>query len=71
MFLMNLLLFSKYLLVKIISASLAASEGCIPNGPIPNQERAPFRTLPIPGMSTKISKMMAIPKIIFDFSLYQ
>ena len=62
----NFSLFCKYLLVKIIKPSFAASLGCIPNEPIPNHDLLPFLTLPIPGIKTSISNMKQLNIIRFD-----
>ena len=62
----NILLYLvKYLAVKIISPNLVNSLGCIPKEPIPNQLQLPLRTVPIPGINTKISNNMHINIIIF------
>ena len=55
----------RYLLVKIIKLIFAASDGCIPKGPIPNQLRLPFLTIPIPGIATKIKVIARRQEIIF------
>lgn len=63
-----LLLLHKYLDVNIIKESFAASLGCIPNDPIPNQLLLPFLTVPIPGIATNINKIIAIINSRLDFS---
>ena len=63
----SLLFFSKYLLVKIISDSLANSDGWIPKLPIPNQLLLPFLTLPIPGIKTSPKRIKAIIKKILAY----
>ena len=50
-------LFAKYLDVKIINASFAISDGWKPKEPIPNHDREPLRTFPIPGIKTNISNI--------------
>ena len=47
-----------YLDVKIINPNLVNSLGWIPKGPIPNQLRDPFLTLPTPGINTSINKFI-------------
>ena len=54
----------------MIIPSLANSLGCTPNPPIPNQLREPFLIVPIPGISTSMSKMIQPIKIIFDLFRY-
>ena len=60
-------LLAKYLDTNIIKPSFANSLGCIPNDPIPNQLYEPFLTVPIPGISTRISKMKQVINIILAF----
>lgn len=57
----------KYLDVNTIKESFAASLGCIPNDPIPNQLLLPFLTVPIPGIATNINKIIAIINSRLDF----
>ena len=56
-FFIFLLLWDRYLDVYIIKPILENSDGCIPSGPIPNQLREPFLTLPIPGIRTSINNI--------------
>ena len=60
-------LLAKYLETKIIKPILANSEGWIPKEPIPNQLLAPFLTLPIPGIRTRISKIKQTSKILLAY----
>ena len=59
-----ILLLFKYFEVKMMIPSLANSLGCIPKDPIPNQLLEPFLTEPIPGIKTKIKRMIQIKRII-------
>ena len=61
------LLFTKYLEVKIMSAILVNSLGCIPKLPMPNQLLLPFLTVPIPGINTNISNIMQAKSILLEY----
>ena len=63
-FMSLILLLVKYFEVKIIIPSLANSLGWIPNEPIPNQLLEPFLTDPIPGIKTRIKRVMQVIRII-------
>ena len=63
-FISFILLLVKYLDVNMIIPILANSLGCIPKEPIPNQLLEPFLTVPIPGISTSINKIIHIINII-------
>ena len=52
---------------KIVILNLANSLGCIPNPPIPNQLLDPFLTLPMPGIKTRINRMIQIKNILDAF----
>ena len=56
-----------HLTQEMIKPILANSEGWIPKEPIPNQLRAPFRTLPIPGIKTSTNKIKQINKILLAY----
>ena len=68
--LIYLLLWAKYLDVYIIKAILVNSDGWIPSGPIPNQLREPFLTLPIPGIKTSINNIKQISNILLEYFSY-
>ena len=62
-------LLDRYFDTNIVKAILENSDGWIPNGPIPNQERDPFLSLPIPGIRTNINNIAHINNILLAYFL--
>ena len=70
-FLISLILLTKYLLVKIIRLSFINSEGWIPKPPIPIQLLEPFLIWPRPGIKTSISNIKHISNNLFEYFKYK
>lgn len=65
-----ILFVDKYFAVKMIIPNLANSLGWIPNEPIPNHERDPFLTVPIPGINTSIRSIRHPNRMILLYLRY-